>query len=44
MDIKKAVSISVQNVLKEGLTDIFDPPFEIACLKNKLFQKKLVEL
>ncbi len=43
MDIKKAAQIAVGNVLKEGLTDIFDPPFELDALKNKLFQKKIIE-
>lgn len=43
MDIKKASSLAVQNVLKEGLTDIFDHPFELSLLKNTLFQKKIVE-
>lgn len=43
MDIKKAAEIAVGNVLKEGLTDIFDPPFELDTLKNKLFQKKIID-
>lgn len=43
MDIKKASSLAVQNVLKEGLTDIFDHPFELSLLKNTLFQKKLLK-
>ena len=43
MDIKKAAQIAVGNVLKEGLTDIFDPPFELDSLKSKLFQKKIIE-
>ncbi len=43
MDIEKAAKLAVNNVLKEGLTDIFDPPFELKSLKNKLFQKKIIE-
>lgn len=44
MKIEKAINLSLQNVLKEGLTDIFPPPAEILLLKNKLFQKKIREL
>ena len=43
MDIKKAAEIAAGNVLKEGLTDIFDPPFELDILRNKLFQKKIID-
>jgi hypothetical protein len=43
MEIDKAARLSVLNVKKEGLTDIFDPPFELSSLKNKLFQRKLIE-
>jgi hypothetical protein len=41
MKTEKAINLSVQNVLKEGLTDIFPSPSEILLLKNKLFQKKI---
>ena len=43
MEIDKAVKLSVQNVLKEGLTDIFPAPTELRLLKNILFQKKIIE-
>ena len=37
MKIEKAVDLAIQNVLKEGLTDIFPRPFEVDLLKNKYF-------
>lgn len=37
MDTAKASSLAVQNVLKEGLTDIFPRPFEVELLKNSDF-------
>jgi Reverse transcriptase (RNA-dependent DNA polymerase) len=37
MDIKKASTLAVENVLKEGLTDIFPRPFEVDLLKNDHF-------
>ncbi|MEW6426824.1 MAG: RNA-directed DNA polymerase [Thermodesulfobacteriota bacterium] len=43
MEIDKATRLSVQNVLKEGLTDIFTAPTELRLLRNKLFQKKVIE-
>ena len=43
MEIDKATRLAVQNVLKEGLTDIFPAPTELRLLKNKLFQKKIFE-
>lgn len=46
MDIGKASALAVQNVLKEGLTDIFPRPFEVDLLKNDHFAveiQKLVE-
>ncbi len=39
MKIERAVTLSVQNVLKEGLTDIFPHPSELKLLKNKAFQR-----
>jgi len=39
MNIELAAKLAIANVLKEGLTDIFDPPFEISLLKNREFQK-----
>jgi len=44
MEISKAAKFAIANVRKEGLTDIFTPPFELELLRNELFQKKLTEL
>lgn len=44
MKIKRAVDIAIDNVLKEGLTDIFPRPFEIDLLKNKYFRKEIHSL
>lgn len=44
MEQEKAVDLAVKNIIKEGLTDIFDRPFEVDMLaKNKIFQKKVVD-
>ena len=46
MNITKASQLAVQNVFKEGLTDIFPRPFEIDLLKNEHFAvevQKVVE-
>ena len=44
MKLEKAVAISIKNIIKEGLTDIFDRPFEVDLLsKNLEFQKKIQE-
>lgn len=46
MNITRASKLAVQNVLKEGLTDIFPRPFEVDLLKNDRFAdeiRKLVE-
>lgn len=46
MDITKASKLAVQNIFKEGLTDIFPRPFEVDLLKNDRFAaevQKLVE-
>lgn len=37
MNITKASKLALQNVFKEGLTDIFPRPFEIDLLKNDYF-------
>lgn len=37
MNIDKAVSLAIENVLKEGLTDIFPRPDEVDLLQNPLF-------
>lgn len=44
MDNEKAIRIAISNVLKEGLNDVFDRPFEVDLLKNDLFQKKVFAL
>lgn len=41
MSIEKAVKYSIDNILKEGLTDIFPQPFEVDLLKNNEFRKKI---
>jgi Reverse transcriptase (RNA-dependent DNA polymerase) len=46
MDITRASELAVQNVLKEGLTDIFPRPFEVDLLKSPHFARdvqKVVE-
>ena len=44
LDLKKAIELSIKNIIKEGLTDIFDRPFEVEVLsKNVFFQKKIIE-
>jgi hypothetical protein len=42
MDIKKASKLAVENIFKEGLTDIFPAPQELSVLKNELFRKRLI--
>jgi len=37
MDVARASKLAVQNVFKEGLTDIFPRPFEVDLLKNECF-------
>ncbi|EJF38251.1 RNA-directed DNA polymerase [Clostridium sp. MSTE9] len=42
MEVEKAIALSIKNIIKEGLTDIFDRPFEVDLLsKNPEFQKKI---
>ncbi len=38
MKPEKAVAVAIDNVLKEGLTDIFERPFEVDLLKNPPFR------
>ena len=38
MDIDKAISLAIENVRKEGLTDIFSEPVEVSLLKNEHFR------
>lgn len=38
MDIDKAIELALENVSKEGLTDIFPAPFEVSLLKNEQFR------
>ncbi len=42
MTIDKAIKLSINNIIHQGLTDIFDRPFEVDLLKNKFFLKKLI--
>lgn len=37
MNIDKAIELALENVRKEGLTDIFPTPFEVSLLKNDQF-------
>ena len=41
MNIDKAIELALKNVQKEGLTDIFQMPFEVSLLKNEQFCKFL---
>lgn len=44
MEIEKAVDLAISNICKEGLTDIFERPFEVEMLtKSMEFQKKVRE-
>ena len=44
MDIINATKLAAENVLKEGLTDIFPPPHELEHLRNKEFRKHLATI
>jgi hypothetical protein len=41
VNIDKAIDLAIENVRKEGLTDIFRDPFEISLLKNEQFKQFL---
>lgn len=43
MDIAKAVSLAIENVQKEGLTDIFPRPDEVDLLQNVLFASEVAK-
>jgi hypothetical protein len=43
VDIEKAVELAINNVRKEGLTDIFPMPFEVSLLKNEHYRSFLSE-
>lgn len=43
MDVVRASRLAVENVLKEGLTDIFPVPKELILLKSKDFQKHVID-
>lgn len=43
MKVSQASRLAVENVAREGLTDIFLPPKELTLLKNEAFRKKLVK-
>ena len=42
LKIKDAIEIAINNVQKEGLTDIFQKPFEVELLKNPEFRKLIL--
>lgn len=41
MNIDKAIKLALDNIRKEGLTDIFPVPFEVSLLKNEHFRSFL---
>lgn len=41
MKIERAINLAIENVYREGLTDIFPRPYEIECLRNNEFKKEL---
>lgn len=41
MKIEKAINLAIENVRKEGLTDIFPAPFEVSLLKSEHFRSFL---
>lgn len=43
MNIEKAIELAINNVRKEGLTDIFPMPFEVSLLKNEHYRSFLSE-
>jgi len=42
MDTNQAAKLAVENVLKEGLTDIFPPPAELKLMRSASFRNTLV--
>jgi len=42
VDVEKAITLAIDNVRKEGLTDIFPTPFEVESLKNEHFKTFLI--
>lgn len=42
MELEKAINLAIDNVAKEGLTDIFPTPSEVSLLKNKEFRSFLL--
>ena len=44
ISIEKAINLSIDNVIKEGLNDIFPDFFEVQFLKNKAFRKKIIQI
>lgn len=41
MDLNRSIKLSIDNVKKEGITDIFERPFELDLLNNKVFAEKV---
>ncbi len=44
MTIESAVLMAIENVRKEGLTDIFPRPFEVDMLNDRAFREKVADL
>ncbi len=45
MEVEKAVDLAISNICKEGLTDIYERPFEVEMLaKSVEFQKRVREI
>ncbi|HNZ04807.1 MAG TPA: RNA-directed DNA polymerase [Myxococcota bacterium] len=44
MTIESAVHMAIENVRKEGLTDIFPRPFEVDMLNDRAFREKVADL
>jgi len=42
--IDRAINLAIDNIIKEGLNDIFPPFFEVDFLKNKAFRKKIFQI
>lgn len=43
ISIEKAINLSIDNVIKEGLDDIFPDFFEVQFLRNKAFRQKICQ-
>lgn len=45
MDLRKVIRVAIENVIKEGISDVelFSPPFELEYLKIEEVQKKIID-